>query len=214
MELINISDLREIPKPFELLSEEELKEIYSSYLSQSERPYEFKQQKDEILSEFNDLLDVIADTIFEKLPDGKTSLRGFIAGGAITSVFTKQPINDYDMYFYTEEDFKPFHETMKNYATVIKETERAVTYNRSGVIFQAMKIFGTPEQIFDFFDYSINMAALPFEITEENDNIGNFIFHPNFLSDIMSKSLVFNPKTKFPINSLLRLKNIYQEDIK
>lgn len=51
-------------------------------------------------AEINRLKLLITEDIWEVLKEHKA----IIAGGAITSIFTNQPINDIDVYFRSEED--------------------------------------------------------------------------------------------------------------
>ena len=169
---------------------------------------EFKKQK-AIINDF--ILDELLyqPNICGEIPIvGRPSFKFFVAGGAITSALTEQEINDYDIYFYNEDDYNLFvkHICVDN-ATLINDSELAQTWNRGGQTFQTIKIFGTPAEVFEYFDYTINMAALVYGIDiDHNYDTEDFVLHERFFDDIMSRRLIFNIKTKFPINSLFRLK--------
>ena len=64
------------------------------------------------------------------------------------------------------------------------------------------------------FDFTINMASLAYTYKERDDRAydleSDFVFDGRFFIDNMSKSLVFNKNTLYPINSLFRVKK-YQE---
>lgn len=139
-----------------------------------------------------------------------------VAGGALTSSFCKTDINDFDIYFEDEETFNIFYEIMKeSYASVIAETPRAVSLNRSGQPFQLIKLFGTVEETFDKFDFTINMCALNYTYNyEKNELKSEFVMDNRFMSDLASRSLIFNPKTLYPINSLFRVKKYKERGFK
>lgn len=138
------------------------------------------------------------------------SLKGcYLAGGAILSVVTKKDISDYDIYpkskkeminiFYTLEDEGCF---------VVNVSDRAVTFKSNDVtnddgeraIIQVMTFdeFTSPEQIFDYFDFSVCMGAFDTD-TEQ------YHFHSDFWQSVSSRTLYFNPNTKFPLNSAIRV---------
>jgi hypothetical protein len=130
----------------------------------------------------------------------------FIAGGAITSLVTNAPINDYDFYPKT-------HKALEDLIIWLFESgyynswvsDRALTFVTSDTIVQIMLFdtFETAEKIFDFFDFTCCMAAYDLD-TEK------FIFHDNFLMHCSQRFLSFNTKTKFPYASANRVKK-YEE---
>lgn len=173
--------------------------------------------ENDVKDEINDVKDEICQFIIDDICinlsedddfiEEEKDLNFFVAGGSILSSVTYKEINDYDLYFYTEEDFKLFKKIIDRYASVTGETDRAITYVRDGVTFQATKVFGTPEEIFDKFDYNVCMVALPITIQVDGDIIvKDFIFDKNFIRGVLSRELIFNPKTLYPLNSLFRLR--------
>lgn len=122
----------------------------------------------------------------------------FLAGGAITSIFSNKPISDYDIFFRCEEDFKECLSSIRfsKQAT----TPNAITFKSSeGVTYQLIKLnfYSNPRDIFNDFDFSINCGLYDFA--------GNcFQLHSDFLKHIAQRSLVFNPTHKFPVCSLVR----------
>lgn len=133
----------------------------------------------------------------------------FIAGGSILSVVTKTEIKDYDIYPKSFEGFSDAVHTMKEHsAYVVSITEKAITYicndihDRSGcrVTAQIMLFdwFDTAEKIFDYFDFTVCMAAYDCDTK-------SYIFHEDFYPDVSSNTLRFNYKTKYPLGSLLRV---------
>jgi hypothetical protein len=139
-----------------------------------------------------------------------------LAGGAITSVFSGSKIRDYDLYF---TDFATKGAVEEWFGNNMKEsfrTERAISYlwfnpakkserhhgDPEFLRFQLITIPGTEggtSKIFDLFDFTICMGAYRFE----DDT---FIFHESFMKHIAQRKLCFNNKTKYPINSMIRMK--------
>lgn len=140
-----------------------------------------------------------------------TSSKWFIAGGACTSVFTLNPINDLDIFFNVndEEEFDEVfgylvYHFQKNFGVSIEdafETDAALSYNIDGNRVQLIKKFrGTPEEIISNFDYSVVQCAfLP--------HIEEFVMSSNFLYDNASRTLRYNTDIEgvsYPIASLMR----------
>jgi len=128
-----------------------------------------------------------------------------IAGGAITSVFTNRPINDFDMYFRDAETVKRFYITeVINCHNFVPQylTHRAVTMmspNADGVYqMVCCGLYETPEDAFKNFDFTLNMGAYDFK-TEE------FVLHPEFLLHNAQRMISINKDTKYPIASLVRV---------
>lgn len=133
----------------------------------------------------------------------------YIAGGAILSTVTKTDIVDYDIYPKTKKDaIDIIVFLLEEDCFVLNLSDRAVTLkcnsikneNDERVIVQVMMFddFETPEKIFEFFDFSVCMGAFDCDSKE-------YIFHKDFWVDVASKTLRFNPKTKFPLNSMMRI---------
>ncbi|MGL5014698.1 MAG: hypothetical protein ACRC6V_10465 [Bacteroidales bacterium] len=136
---------------------------------------------------------------FEKvdIPEGVV-----LAGGALTSMFSGQPVNDLDMYFSSPKalsEFLDWNELFIQSATDKALTCTIRTAQYSSVTIQCIYFdyFEKAEDIFESFDFSVNMAAYDFDS-------GEFVFHPEFFKDLAMKKLVFNPKTCFPIVSMMR----------
>lgn len=122
----------------------------------------------------------------------------FIAGGAITSIFSNKDVADYDIFFKSEEDFEQCRDAMKDRIDFI--TNNAITFKTSdGVIIQLIKLnyYPNPEDIFNDFDFTINCGLYDFRS-------GCFKFHSNCLKHISQRKLIFNTTHRFPIASLIR----------
>ena len=158
----------------------------------------------------------------------------FIAGGALTSIFTGTQINDIDIYFRSRDSLDRVMQVFCN----IKDKEltvkrpvvgdnqfkvddniQPVTITKKSVVFSqgngywnptkgsytpqaslqfiSFQYFDTPEDIFDTFDFSINMCAY-------DCASGELTLHDNFLKHLARRSLVVNTNTAYPLISLLR----------
>lgn len=137
----------------------------------------------------------------------------FIAGGSILSTATKATINDYDIYPKNKKGFEDSVTIlMESNCSLINVSNRALTFKSNDILnndgkrmlFQVMifDFFPTANYIFENFDFTVCMATFDCDTKE-------YTFHPDFYSDIASKTIRFNPKTKYPLNSLIRV-NKYQ----
>lgn len=124
-----------------------------------------------------------------------------IAGGALTSVFTGQPINDVDMYFKSRRSFEvAVEQAYDDGLWCASTTERAVTFVQSSSIIQMMHFdwFADAAAVFDCFDFTCCMAAYDCDTKE-------LIFHDDFLKHASQRFLRFHAGTRFPFASLLRV---------
>ena len=138
--------------------------------------------------------------------------KAVLAGGALTSVFSNQPINDFDIYFKSKEGFERVNNTMKIHNKVLFETSSAITYEYSITtrrITQTYKVqlikfnFGEPDEIIKNFDFTICQAAYDFEME-------TFHFNGHFFKHLAQKKLVYNPNCLKPFSSLVRTKKFEQ----
>ena len=130
----------------------------------------------------------------------------FVAGGAVTSVFTGKPINDIDVYFKSREAFEyQVGMAYENGWWCVSSSKRAVTFSDHGTIVQFMHFgfFPTAQDIFKAFDFTVVMGALDYDTKE-------FVFHEDFLKHNSQRFLRFNPGTRYPIASAARVLK-YQE---
>lgn len=130
------------------------------------------------------------------LPEG-----AFIAGGALTSVFTGQPINDVDLYFKSRAAFdEAIAAAYDEGLWCVARSARAVTFAQGSSIVQLMHFdwFETASAVFDAFDFTACMAAYDIDARE-------FVFHDDFLKHAAQRFLRFHAGTRFPFASLLRV---------
>lgn len=163
---------------------------------------------------------LLTEEVYEALAENNA----MVAGGTLTSLFTRNEVNDFDIYFRTMEDMEKFlhrcfhveveynedgvvesmgaTDPMGDHGTVcMAETDKSVMFTLfGGHILQviAFDLFPSPAHIFDKFDFTLNMGAFDFK-TEE------WIFDQCFLKDLAQKAITFNPNTSFPAISLLRV---------
>lgn len=147
--------------------------------------------------------------LFKGLPDGTRKFMDdngiYIAGGAITSIFSGTKINDHDIYFLEDSGIekaiayfigKGYRQTMK--------TDNAITYkrktnngNRVVQLITNPSFIGMPRNVFKHFDFVHCMGAYL---------NGKIHMHDMFLECIAERRMVFNPGTAYPIASLIRSK--------
>lgn len=139
----------------------------------------------------------------------------FLAGGSILSTVTRTEINDYDIYPKTNEAMiEAFYQLLDDGCFVVNISDRAVTFKSNNItnskkeraIIQVMTYdtFETAEKIFEHFDFSVCMGAFDFDSK-------TYTFHEDFYHDIASKNLRFNTKTRYPLNSMLRVNKYHSK---
>lgn len=131
----------------------------------------------------------------------------YIAGGAITSIFTGNQINDFDIYFRSRRDYYEFFHNLYNAITLVYCSHNALSFivndgseESKNTVYQAVctGYYKNAEEIFNDFDYTINMGAY-------DCKTGEFVFDDRFMIDNARRALVFNPNTKYPVASALRM---------
>jgi hypothetical protein len=125
----------------------------------------------------------------------------FIAGGALTSAFTGQSINDVDFYFKSKEDFiNAVADAYDESLWCVAASDRAITFAHRDSVVQLMHFdfFPTAEAVFDAFDYTAVMGAYD---TDQKD----FVFHEDFFKHNSQRFLRFHSGTRYPYGSLMRV---------
>lgn len=146
------------------------------------------------------LNDLIPEKLLGLFEEGEESF--FIAGGAITSVFTNKEINDIDIYPKTKEAKLKILEFMDSNCYVASCTDKSVyaihsgTYDLNVVI---LNEYGTADDIFKSFDFSIVKGA--YDVDSEK-----FFFHDYFFVDLSKRFLRVDTNTSFPLMSVIRMK--------
>lgn len=161
------------------------------------RGREYKKEEQKIL--------LLADELKELLAENKC----WIAGGAVTSVFTNKPVNDLDIYFPSKEAFSnvmaEIFEDRDSYvgfrdAQICHITDKSILLRSSDqdVQFIIFRFFDNVEEIFESFDFTVNMGAYSFADR-------NFYLHENFMRHNAQRMLKFNSNTAYPLISMVRV---------
>ncbi|WP_273794112.1 hypothetical protein [Brucella intermedia] len=146
----------------------------------------------------------------------------FVAGGAVTSVFTGAKINDVDLYFKSRRAFeRAVYDAYEEGLWCVAASKRAVTFaDQSNNIAQLMyfDFFPTAADIFKAFDFTVCMGAVDLDTGEKIEWRGGsrvtlgekhpdsgFIFHPDFLKHNSQRFLKFNAGTRYPLASSTRV---------
>lgn len=133
----------------------------------------------------------------------------FVAGSAVTSVFTHAKINDVDVYFKSRRAFETgVYQAYEDGLWCVAASKRAVTFaDSSGNIVQMMcfDYFPTADDIFAAFDYTVCMGALDLDCQPKDHPESGFIFHADFLKHNSQRFLKFNPGTRYPLASATRV---------
>lgn len=134
----------------------------------------------------------------------------FLCGGALTSIFSNSPIQDFDLYFLNKHGFNELESYLGSVRNVklILTTDNAKTFkkeinNTKSIKIQLIKkpiVFEKSiESILNVFDFTVCQAGFDFDKKM-------FVSHDDFLLDLAKKELVFNIQSGSPLNSLFRLK--------
>lgn len=148
----------------------------------------------------------------KKIIDCLDGLTGcFVAGGAITSIYTNKPINDFDIYPKHDEGLRNailWAYEQSGYWCV-DHSSRAMTFAKGdkgeypNIQIMHFENFSTAQTIFDFFDFTVCMGA--YDMDEKK-----FILHEQFLEHCSQRYLSFNRNTRYPYASARRVKK-YEE---
>ncbi len=134
----------------------------------------------------------------------KKEMEVWVAGGAITSIATgkQDTIDDYDVYFkdkYTCAEAIRYMKDLNPHVGFV--SDKSITYVFGGetkIQFIFYSFYDTVQDIFTHFDFHCCMGAYS---TLEKD----FIYDEMFWLNNSQKFLTINPKTEFPILTILRL---------
>lgn len=168
-----------------------------------------------------ELYKIIPNTLITLL----NSHNAFIAGGTITSIFSKRPTNDIDIYFPSAKNFSKFHPDLSKlfaeygftYSTIstnnsisfLINNKDALKYNfgRCGLVqlINNPKFFGSIFTVLSKFDFTVSMGALGYL----KDKL-YFIVHRDFLEHLAQRRLIFNADAENSLHSLFRVNKFLQ----
>lgn len=128
-----------------------------------------------------------------------------LAGGALTSIYSKQPIRDYDIYFKSgashDEVFKYFIDRNNGFKLTYA-SENANTFKYGNKAIQLIKsdklMFNSPVDLLKVFDFNVCMSAYEF-------GAKTFHYDHGFFPGLAQKRLTFNSNCINPLGSLWRL---------
>lgn len=147
------------------------------------------------------LLSLINEDFLKILKDSGA----FIAGGAITSIFSNTEVNDLDIYFPTRDSLLGAIAGIResSYRVIVTaKTEKALLMQDSEtgqyIQFITGRFYPTHESIFETFDFTCNMMAYSF-------TADSFYFHEDALKHTAQRKLVVNTKTSYPIITMQRV---------
>ncbi len=134
---------------------------------------------------------------------------GFVAGGAVRSVFASEKISDFDIFFPDKSAFGACCNDLAkecdcdgHFKYNFTKTDSAWSYftDRKQHFQLICAAFGNIEEILNSFDFTICMGAwIP------QTRIGEFVFGEHFMKHIAQRRLCFNVNAEYPIASLWRL---------
>lgn len=151
-----------------------------------------------------------------EMHDALVEAKAILAGGAVLSNFTHEEVNDVDVYFRSKESMtEAFIRVTKDWDTVyLGHTDKSITLKdretEAVVQFIYFEYFENAEAVFEAFDFTVCMAAV--EMHGENNY--ELVMHPQFLSDVASRTLHFNNGTRFPYTSLVRTRKYAEKGFK
>lgn len=176
------------------------RKVIEDFFAQSEKDAEPVSKANEYPHEYKKLQALVGD-----LEPILEDVGAIIAGGAITSVFTNQEVNDLDIYFPNKESFSRFITSMllkeSGFQNFVHMTDRSILMtNHQEVKAQLIyyRFHGTAEDIFEDFDFSVNMGAYDF-------GRKCFVLHKDFLRHNAQRYFTINPFTAYPLISMLRV---------
>ncbi len=139
-----------------------------------------------------------------------------IAGGTLTSFFSKRPLNDIDIFFEHEDDLLCFKNRFSlqfneynpkgasadmlnaySYNIGVFKDEKKNIHNPKQVLVQLIHKTRPIEDTLESFDFTVCKAA--FSLMSEN-----FYLHPTFLTDLLQNKLILDGKYS-PVTALFRV---------
>ena len=167
----------------------------------------------------------IRELLPKDLIDAMIATNGYLAGGALTSLFTRKPIADWDIYFRSPEDIMQFRQLLvipnapvsthpgaqskldllkskrhsRKTPQVVFVTPNAISFLYKELRIQIITAFTMdPEHLFDKFDFTVCMCSwMPAN--------NSFEASDKFFEHIAERRLVVNVGTEYPICSLVRV---------
>ena len=128
-----------------------------------------------------------------------------ICGGTILSLFTESKVNDIDLYVKEPSNIPhvtAFLDMMFSnkdaFYSINAVTFKRRVKHRVYTVQLITKFTGEPEEIFEYFDFTITNACFDF-------TTGKFVFGERFFADLGKRVLVYAGKSYYPICALHRI---------
>lgn len=181
-----------------MISNELLEALKKELTSETTITGEFPSEKRKLFKHLGDLPD-----LFEQYDV-------IVAGGAITSMFTGNEVNDIDIYFRDKESFSKFFLEVVSgrvgYFSIAHHTDKSILFTDHDNKYQLIvyKFFPEIQDIFNDFDFTVNMGAFDFK----NDC---FVLHKDFMKHNSQRYIGINENTAYPLVSVLRIDKYRQK---
>lgn len=153
------------------------------------------------------------------LDEAMAGHKGFIAGGCFKNLFCREKVKDIDVFFENQQDFitgvqhfcnedEDFIEWYEN------DNVRAFKWVKKDVVIELnRKIYGSPEEILNQFDFTIAKCAyFKKEVPDEDNPIDGethieyeLLMHEDFFEHLHMKRLVIDDAIPFPMSTLERM---------
>lgn len=147
---------------------------------------------------------------YNKLWDTFKEAGVMLAGGALTSIYRKKPIADYDIYFRSKSDLRDVIEDLESrkFACMAKSDRSALFVGANikstdpedniKINLVYFKYFKNLKEVFKYFDFTCCMCGYDFKTN-------SFESHPDFYRDVLLKNIVYSAHSKYPLAALLRV---------
>lgn len=144
----------------------------------------------------------LLNQIDKTVKDDLLGYGSFIAGGALASIFSNQPINDFDIFYETESarDQAISIAKEKFASPKVVATDCAFSFIVDRQRYQLIRFVGEVHDTLKSFDFTICRAAYVPWYPEGS----RFVLFPDFLQHLAQRKLIFNIAAEFPICSLYR----------
>lgn len=123
--------------------------------------------------------------------------KGYIAGGCFKNIFNNERVNDIDMFFECEADFK---DAQKYFKKQLEEKVRVELIR---------KTFGKPKDMISDFDFTITKFAYykNYDNVDEDDYLAVYevAFHEDFFEHLHTKRLVIDDDLPYPVSTFNRM---------
>ncbi len=138
---------------------------------------------------------------------------GAICGGCFKNIFRKEEVKDIDIFFRTQEDFdKGFKKfsSSPDYNPVYENSNAASFLNKvTGVRIELIKkIYGSPNEIIEMFDFSVCRFAFYWD-KDEFIPTPKAIYADNFFEDLQIGKLNLDNKILHPVDTFERAFRYY-----